>query len=453
MLCAATPVTAQAIERPSRPYRGLFGGGQPPDANRTHQELVLSGSLLAGYDDMLTPSGPSTGPMQPGQPAVNGYTGTADADLRYYIGRAERSLSVTGRAYSTAYSVPGARRAVGGGLDASAVSPMGRRHRISASQGFSYAPNLVLGTFGALQPDVGETVLPDSGERSGVAGQRSVSTVSNVSFSRQWTSRQAMTGGYSYTRHIYLDDLGYDDSTHSADAGYSWAFSRSGSLQASYQVSAAQYTDREFGPGGDRPPLTNHGIELGGSYTRLVSRTRQLQLSGGGGSTYVEALLSDGGRTNYWTPSGHAALRVDLGRSWALSAHYRRAVTVLQGVTLESFATDSASLGAGGILGHRIESTFSFAYSNGQAGSGDQPGRFVNYGWSTQLRYALARCCAASLNYNYSYYRLRDIAHLPVGLPAQSGGSGVRVGFSVWLPLYGSYGGRDASRPRRGEAQ
>src|SRR5688572_17160424 len=190
LLCVPPAVSAQAIQRSTRPFRGLFGGGPPPDPNRTRQELTLSGSLLGGYDDMLTPGQSGPGPLDPAQAIDSGYTGTADATLNYFIGRAERSFNATGRAFTTAYSFSDVEQLVGGGVTLVALTPVAHRTRLSLGQSFSYAPNLVLGTFSSLQPTVDATTLPDSGERSGLAEQRSISRSTDVNFLRNWTTRQ-----------------------------------------------------------------------------------------------------------------------------------------------------------------------------------------------------------------------------------------------------------------------
>lgn len=454
LLCVPPAVSAQAIQRSSRPFRGLFGGGPPPDPNRTRQELTLSGSLLGGYDDMLTPGQSGTGPIDPAQAIDSGYTGTADATLNYFVGRASRSFNATARAFTTAYSFSDVEQQIGGGVDLAAVTPVGRRNRLSVAQSFSYAPNLVLGTFSSLEPAVDGATLPDSGERGGLAEQRSISRSTNVNFQRNWTTRQNSTIGYSYSRRIYLDDYGNDDSSQGANVQHDWAFSRSASLHGSYRVSNSRYFFQAIGADGASAPLSNHGIEGGGSYRRRLSPTRQVLVSGGAGSTYVQSINeADGARRDYWMPSGNGAVRVDLGRSWSVALDYRRAVTVLQGISLESFASDAASFSAGGLLANRVEGALTLGYSNGRSGAAESQARFVNYGASAQFRYALARWGAASVVYDYSYYKLRDIANLPTGLLPEYDRNGVRVGLSIFLPLYGSYGERGGRQPAGGNRQ
>jgi hypothetical protein len=142
---------------------------------------------------------------------------------------------------------------------------------------------------------------------------------------------------------------------------------------------------------------------------------------------------------HYWTPSGHGTFRLGFGRSWSIAADYRRAVTVLQGVTVESFNTDAVVVETEGALSRRLDLSVSVAYSNGRTGAGDSASRFASYGGLSQLRYAIARCCAATVNYDYYYYSLQDVAGVPSGVPPQYDRNSVLVGFTLWLPLYGSY--------------
>jgi hypothetical protein len=123
-----------------------------------------------------------------------------------------------------------------------------------------------------------------------------------------------------------------------------------------------------------------------------------------------------------------------------VAANYRRAVSVLQGVTLQSFATDVGSLRADGLIGRRLEGIFSASYANGRSGSGEEPGRYETYNGNAQLTYALSRCCAVSFVYDYYYYNLGNVVDLQPGFPQRYDRNAVRFGFSLWLPLFGSYG-------------
>jgi hypothetical protein len=99
----------------------------------------------------------------------------------------------------------------------------------------------------------------------------------------------------------------------------------------------------------------------------------------------------------YWTPSGQLSVAMDLGRTWMLNGNYSRSINVLQGVSLESFATNQATVVATGTLSRRIEVATGVNLSDGRTGGVENnPGTFAVYGGMAQFRYAFARCCAAS---------------------------------------------------------
>ena len=106
--------------------------------------------------------------------------------------------------------------------------------------------------------------------------------------------------------------------------------------------------------------------------------------------------------------------------------------------SLESFATNQVSVMATGTLSRRIEAAFGTNVSNGQSGGTEAPGTFLMYSGLAQLRYAFARCCAATLNYDYYYYDLDGVSQTPTGLPPQYDRNAIRVGLTFWLPLRGS---------------
>ena len=451
MLCAPSVAEAQAVRRPSRPYRGLFGGGPPPDPNRTRQELTLTASFLAGYDDALTP-GATQGPTQPGQNTVSGYTGTADLNLRYYVGRAAKSFSLDSRGWTTAYRGTQADPSLGGDLSIRGELNLGRRNHLVAGQDFSYVPYLVIGAFASLQPEVETSALPDSGETTGMSQQRSWASTSAIDLDHTWTTRQTTSIGYNYYRRNYLDDFGHDSASHLATTRHAWAFSRTARLEASYRFSDFKFTAAPTTIGDQGAPVSNHALELGGTYTRRLSPSRQIQFSANGGAAYVQTLRStDRSNFAYWMPTANGMVRLDVGRSWAISADYARTVSVVQGISLQSFATDAASLRVDGMFGPRIEGSLSFAYSNGRVGGAEEPGQFYSYGGIGQFRYALNRWCAASVNYQYYYYRLSDIGGLPTGLPPTNDTNSVRIGVTLWLPFYGSYIDRGGRRPVGGD--
>ena len=443
VVCLPGAVFAQAVQRPTRPYRGIFGGGPPPDPNRTRQELTLTAGLLGGYDDYLVP-GSESGPILPTQVGESAFSISVDAGMHYWYGRALRSVSIDVRAFSSAYRNAGIDPTIGVDLVVSGTSDLGRKSNIDATQTVTYSPTLVTGAFSPLAGDVDFQALPESGAGTGLVEQRSWATNTSVSVDRRWTPRQTTTGALSFSQRTYLNQLGYDSTSYSAGAGHDWNLNRTVSMGGSYNYSD---TTLEETTGGTMP-VTDHAFEVTASYRRRVSPTRQFEISGGLGRTYVQTLtVLEREPLTYWLPTGHATFRLDIGRSWALAGDYQRSVSVLQGVTLESFATGAASVRADGTLSRHIEAALSTAFSNGTAGAAGQTGSFQSFGGIAQIRYAVTRWCAVSVNYDYYRYKLRDIVAPPTGLPPEYDRNAIRVGLAFWLPLYGSYrGGERSSR-------
>jgi hypothetical protein len=187
-------------------------------------------------------------------------------------------------------------------------------------------------------------------------------------------------------------------------------------------------------------PMKTQNVEVSYGYSRRLSPTRQLQLEVGGGSTHVSTLnATDRADLAYWMPAGRGSISWDIGRSWSLAGDYSRSANVVPGVSLTSFATDAASASVSGLVSSRVEMSLTAMYSNGRSGGADTSGRFQNSSGSAQLLYAISRRYAASVNYDYYVYHFQDVSDLASGFPPDFDRHAIRVGFTIWLPLYGTH--------------
>jgi hypothetical protein len=135
-------------------------------------------------------------------------------------------------------------------------------------------------------------------------------------------------------------------------------------------------------------------------------------------------------------------VRIDLGRTWAIAADARRQVSMLEGLTLQSFVTTAATLWVGGNLGNRTLVSWTGTHSRGASHAGES-GAYSSAGMSAQAEYTVSRCCAILMNYSYYEHQVLDVAAVPVGFPTVYERNTARVGVTVWLPLYGTFpGGR-----------
>jgi hypothetical protein len=444
IVCALTAdAAAQIVQRPSRPYRGLFGGGPTPDPNRTRSELTLTSSLLVGHDTWLSPSG-TEGSVDPSEERHSGAALTGDAALKFFRGRAERSIAVDGLVRSNGYAGIGAESTLGASGSVTGLTHLGRLTQLRVGQEFGYEPTLVLGMPAAIDNVVVDvSSQPPLDVSSGYLEQRSWSSSSFLNFDRRWSQRQTTTIGAAYSRVSYLDDLGSDTSSVAATASHVWLFNSRSSVRGLYQIN-----DSELHPSdGPVTPMTTQNIEMSYGYARRLSPTRQLQLSVGGGATHVNTLnATNGSDLAYWMPAGSGSFSLDVGRSWSIAGDYSRSANVLQGVSLTSFATDAASASVSGLVSSRIEMSLAAMYSNGRSGGANTSGRFENSSGSAQLLYAISRCCATTVNYDYYVYHFENVTDLASGFPPNFDRQAIRVGFTVWLSLYGTYAEGGASR-------
>jgi hypothetical protein len=440
----AVPVTAnaQVLERPRRPFTGLFGGGPPPDPNRARQELTLTVNLLGGYDDNLSITGTDANrPPDPNQDTA-GYTGSGDLLLRYWRGTLQKSFEFEGRAFVNSYSNTDAGALEGGSLRFGGTSGWGRHSTVRFDQRVSFDPVYTLGGgFAPLRDAVGAGAIPGAGNSTaGIFVRDSWNSDSLVGLDYALGRRSQLSGTYSFDTRQYTDDQGGSSWGHRASAAYTKSFDRSASLRATYTYGNTTI-EEILNQNVFRRPIEEHTIDVGPTYIKRISRTRQMTVSASAGATHVDTISST---TNlpytYWAPYGSGQARLDLGRSWALWGDYRRGMTVLDGVTIQTYMTDAATVNVGGLASRLFELTFTGGFANGQAprGSGSNS-QFNTYLVGMQGQVAISRNLALVVNYSHFDYAFTDTPDLPSALPATFSRNSVRFGLRLWAPLLGRY--------------
>jgi hypothetical protein len=458
LIAATAPVEAQPRDRPQRPFRGLFGGGPPPDPNRTRQELSLTGTFVGGYDDDIASAAPGIGGPQPTE-GQSGYLGQGSLDVRYYRGRTMRSFTVMGNAYALTYTdtdeaAGAAPTSIGGSVSFSALSQMRRQDMFRVSSRVSYDPLFALSGMGVLEPNA-NPVEPTTGPNYGLFEFGSVGA--NADFGYNWNlgRRRSVDLGYAVAARRYTDredDLqGQGDGTsHRASAELSQTINRSLSFRTFYSFGHASTEDSD-GP----RPMTEHSLDAGLRMQRRVSATRTLSFSFGAGAQYVRTLAGISLRRapiDYWNPFATVTTSLQLGASWDVTAHYRRGSTAVPELTTDSFITDAVNASAGGLVGSRLELGFSGGFSTSRTPTvTGSSGRFRNLTAGTNARIALTRNVATTVDYTFYDYKFEDVADLPEGFNPDARRNAVRIGVTIWLPLYGRYadergGGRGGGR-------
>jgi hypothetical protein len=435
-LASSGAAVAQMLEPPQRPFRGLFGGGRPADPERTSQELSLRTTVSTGFEDALAQDGTPVG--TPGAPSADSFVGHGDALLRYWAGNSRRNVEILGRGFVTAFPNLDVDPVVGGeGVAMATSSAFRERLTFGGRYSASYQPLLSLGGFGALSGDIGSVDLPDHDEAFGLREQGSWNYEGSGDVSYRITSRQTVSTSMTLNQRRYTSGDGFDTRTTVGGAAYTWSLGRAFAVNAAYRDFETAFTQQVIAR-----DQRDQSMTLGLTYTKRISRTRSLQIEGGGGPSYVTATQQGVDEPfKYWAPAARAAASIDLWRSWGLSADYRRALTVLESVSLDSYYSHAGTIRFGGYVSSRFDVNLTAGLARGRASGAieGETGRYENYTAVLQARYALTRALATVVTYNYYQYHLRGVTVDPL-IPMSAERNMIRVGLSWWLPLYGRYG-------------
>jgi hypothetical protein len=422
---AQPPAGTQAeTPRMGRPIRGLFGGIER-DPNR-YRSLDLSVDLLGGYDDNVA-SGGGGGISDP-RFGENGGLGTASGSLTYRRGRNENFFTASAQAGYRYYQAASDLNAAhyGGNLGLS-FRPFSRA-QLSARQDLSYEPYFSFMTLPVFPSEPGAGAGRPPLDYS-VAARPSV--VYSTTFD----------GGYDLSRRTHLA-LGYsfrgldftersDDGRlheHAAHAGINKDVTRHWRVGGRYVFGQGnnRYT-------GDGVQTTRHGGELTVDYRRALRSGREVTVGFAPGySRLVTETQVDGRRVDR---RGTASVRagVDVARDWTLTGDYRRGLRQIPGLRRPVFA-DDVQVGVSGLVARRTDVSATIQYSEGDPSSSRS--RYTTLGGTSDVRFALSRNAAVTVQYIYYRYRFGPEAELPEGMGRRFDRHAARVGMQIWVPLH-----------------
>jgi hypothetical protein len=414
----ASAASAQVVQRPPR--------SATPDG-RTTQEFTFQGSLLGGYDDNQVP--PGGGDFFATYPSA--YTAFGDSSLIYRLGNQLQWFEARGDGFVNTYRSYGIGASFGGGEQVGGQVALGRRNQLRASQYLRYSPYFSLGLLGAVQPDSVTDNTTNTLNESG-----SWSRGGSLTLTRQWTRNMETDFSYAYGGQVYVEERGFDSRTHLGTIGLNRTLGRRTHLRASYQHSDNNYTQPL---GGVVPNVTRTG-DVGVTYERRLSPSRQMTLSGGGGASYVDTVDTLTFSTaKFWVPAGYGAVRLDVARSWNLGGDYRRSTSVLQGNRAEPFASHTTQVSLGGDVRPWLESVFTVGYSNGVSNlqtGGRFSGRYNGYTGTAQLRVRMTAGWSSVVSLTHYQYRLNEVASQLLGVSRELHRNSLRAGMSWSLPGY-----------------
>lgn len=425
-----SPAAAQVIEGLGRPTNDRPGRRPAPNPTGTSQELTLTLNFTGGYDDNL-------GPETPGflvdsyTPRQQGYATSGAVLLDYRRGTATRNIEGHGRAFMNRGEMTVGQPAGGSG-GVQAMTSLGRRMGATLGVASSYEPTSLFNAFGPLADQVEDGVIPDVSPTQAITQQRWFSTQINAGFHRNVTSRQRLDVQYETTQRKALNGITVDSRQQSASVRHSWDPRRSLGFHFSYRLNEHRQ-DRLIS---DRP-LRSQGVDASLQLERRLSATRRVGFTLGGGATqsHTPSTLEIAER-DFVEPTAFGSARIDLFRSWALSADVRRDIAVLDGIAAEPFTTNMVSSRLDGRMGSRVQLALSWASSKGDSQSHSAQA-FETATGTVQVQYVVASFCAVFGAFTHYEHQLQNISALTTGLPSSYNRNSVRVGMTFWLPMLG----------------
>jgi len=423
---------AQSTTSPPGAVRGVFGADGPPSPARTTQQVSTWLDLGGGYDE-------NTSTLDaPGAGDVDGYAVTALGGFRYWRGRTTRSFEANARLFRNEQG-SGRTTATGGEVNLNTTLELGRRSGIAIGlRGANEAAIL----FGAFGPEFVDPVpidaaitVPEVGAQQGDVRARWFSLGANATAFRGWSARHRTALQYVQVRRRPTDDQGLDSDQRLANVRHDWMFRPSAGILANYRFEQVRQTFPQISIS---EPIRTQSAEGGLRFERRSSPIRVASLSFQAGATQI--LSSDSplaGIEGAVEPTGSLTASYTLTRRWLLLAGAARSITVLQGVSQVPFTNDLATLSITGAIARRVTMAVAGSFGRGSA-VGPGPGAFDAVGGTVTIRYGF-RYGGLFAGYTRYEHRLRQVSLAPGAIAARFEQNSMRVGLTLWLPLYGAF--------------
>jgi hypothetical protein len=418
---------AQVIEGQPRPS-GTRSGRTPSDPNRSTQELTLTFNFTGGFDDNQEIGRPASEVDPLRVPRIS-YANAGAASLVYRNGTANRYFSSTGRAYiNRGEAIVGPP--AGGDASLEGATSLGRRMGATVGASVSYEPTSLSDGYAGFSHQTEGVTPSDVTPTQAITSQRWLMTQVSGRLYRDWTTRQRMEVQYMTSYAESFNGPHLDRSLKMATLRHRWDARRNAGLSFSYSYGETRQSDILSGR-----PLQVQSADLTAHFDRRLSPARRIGFRVGAGASQARSqpLQADAARERI-LPNVFGSAHLDLTRTWLLSADFRRAITVINGVVPEPFVSNDTTVSLVGRAGRRIMLTFTGTRSDGDAALSDNSD-FAAFSGTAQAQYVTGRFFALFGAYTYYDHRLRGDASLRIGLPASSTRNSLSVCVTAWLPV------------------
>ena len=122
-----------------------------------------------------------------------------------------------------------------------------------------------------------------------------------------------------------------------------------------------------------------------------------------------------------------------------MSITARRDITVLNGLSPEPFESDAAMLSLDGTTASRLWTAISAGLSRGRARSAAGGGDFNLAILNGEVRYGFGAHVGLLVQYTYNSHEFHNGVVTPASFPFRYSRNSIRVGLTMWLPLYGTF--------------
>jgi hypothetical protein len=428
-------VDAQLIEGPPGAVGGVFGGRRPVDPNRNSQSFEATVDFSGGYD--RDPNGLVLDPTLDNRDLTSWYASTGSAGAHYRAGSLRRSIEARGRGYFN-YQSNIADSIFGGEGGVSALTRLGRRRLNQLSLEFqsAYEPGWVLGAFGPSlgpgpdDPSIG--VAPPQG----VLEQRWLGLSASAGYEHHWNLRHVTTVRYDNRRVRQVEGDGPDGDWQNVLVDQSWRARAGLDVVGGYRLDETVQRDQS----GETPPIRYQTLDAGLRFEKRVSSTRRYSVTFRGGAT---RLITAPGATpvDSLQPALTLSAQFATSRFWSLSADVTRGVMVLAGLSPVPVLNDNLNLSLNGTPTRRLR--YAIAGSLARASTVTTDPFLQNVtdvaGTTAEFRYGISSWAAAFASYAFYHHRIDDPSLVASGFPPRYDRHSVRVGVSLWVPLYGAF--------------
>jgi hypothetical protein len=429
LAATAAEAVAQPQQEPisTRPFRGVFGGGQD---NATHS-LTVTGSLGVSYDSDIYAAfrGDTLAGESVLRPRSSGTATFGSGTAAYALRRERVDLGVSGSGTVYAYREDGTQFLRSYNVSGTQGLAITRRTRLTASQTVSVQPFAVGRLFPTLDTSFGAPVVPSYDDF--ISDDAYTWYSASVDINQQITGRVSAYGGYALQSAEL--SLNQQHRVDSGRGGIAIGLSRDLGVRMGYSYSQGRL-------GGRDSLIRSHAIDAGLDFSRALSLSRRTTLSFSTGSTAIR----DRQRTHFRL-TGRAQLDRAIARTWRTGIGYTRDVHYMEQLGDVVFS-DGVHAFVGGLLNRRQSLQATVGVSVGDVGfQASDNGASTTFA-SVGLVNSLSRVAALTVDYRYYVHSFGSSVALPTGVLRDLDRHSVRAYVTLWAPVFSDARSANAAR-------